>query len=245
MKIFAHRGASALRPENTLPAFAEAVRSGTDGIELDVQLTKDGEIIVMHDEEVNRTTNGKGAIKNKTLAEIKELNAGEWFDDAYNSTRVPTLKEVTDLLVARNFRGILEIEFKTNVEVYPGIEEKVTAFMATKEWPFTYWYSSFNVHTLDRLYKLDRARRLDLIMINDEEAATQALERSYIKGIHPRIDWALAHDAEVPDYPIDVRPWTVNEEETLQQLMALNVVGIFTDDPEKMRILKKRNQGRT
>src|SRR5699024_7544618 len=199
MKIFAHRGASELRPENTLPAFAEAVRSGADGIELDVQLTKDDEVIVMHDEEVNRTTNGKGAIKNKTLAEIKELNAGEWFDASYRSTRVPTLKEVTDLLVAKDFRGILEIEFKTNREAYLSIEEKVVSFMSSHDWPFSYWYSSLNIETLERVYQIDRNTRLDLVMKDSEAAATKALESSFVKGIHPRIDWALTHDAEVPD----------------------------------------------
>ncbi len=117
-----------------MPSFAEAIRAGAEGIELDVQLTKDNELVVMHDEQVNRTTNGKGAIKDKTLAEIKALNAGSWFDEKYASTKVPTLKEVTDLLIARNYRGIVEIELKTNVEDYPGIEEKVSDLMLSQEY---------------------------------------------------------------------------------------------------------------
>lgn len=76
LQIYAHRGSSGTHPENTLPAFAEAVRVGADGIELDVHLSKDGYLIVMHDEEVDRTTNGKGLIREKTLEELKKLNAG-------------------------------------------------------------------------------------------------------------------------------------------------------------------------
>lgn len=245
MKIFAHRGASGTRPENTLPSFAEAIRAGAEGIELDVQLTKDDEIVVMHDEQVNRTTNGKGAIKDKTLKEIKALNAGSWFDDKYDSTKVPTLKEVVDLFIARNYRGIVEIELKTSVEEYPGIEEKVSNLMTSQEWPFTYWYCSMNVDTLERIHKLEPKTRIDLVMVDSEEAPTMALDRSYIKGIHPRIDWALDHDAEVPNYPIDVRPWTVNDEETLAKVMELRLAGVFTDYPEKMLAAKRRNQQKT
>ena len=245
MKIFAHRGASGTRPENTLPSFAEAIRAGAEGIELDVQLTKDNELVVMHDEQVNRTTNGKGAIKDKTLAEIKALNAGSWFDEKYESTKVPTLKEVTDLLVARNYRGIVEIEFKTNVEDYLGIEEQVSSLMLSQEWPFTYWYSSLNLDTLERIHKLEPKTRIDLVMRDSEEAPNMAMDRSYIKGIHPNLDWALAHDAEVPNYPIDVRPWIVNDEETLIQVMELQVSGVFTDFPEEIQLAKRRNQQKT
>lgn len=245
MKIFAHRGASGTRPENTLPSFAEAIRAGAEGIELDVQLTKDNELVVMHDEQVNRTTNGKGAIKDKTLAEIKALNAGSWFDEKYASTKVPTLKEVTDLLIARNYRGIVEIELKTNVEDYPGIEEKVSDLMLSQEWPFIYWYSSFNLDTLERIHKLEPKTRIDLVMKDSEEATNMAMDRSYIKGIHPSLDWALAHDAEVPNYPIDVRPWTVNDEENLKKVMDLQVSGAFTDFPEEIQLAKRRNQQKT
>ena len=81
VQIVAHRGSSGDRPENTLPAFAEAVRVKADIIELDVHLSKDGHLIVMHDETVDRTTNGKGRICDKTLTELKELNAGSWFSE--------------------------------------------------------------------------------------------------------------------------------------------------------------------
>ena len=138
VQIVAHRGSSGDRPENTLPAFAEAVRVKADIIELDVHLSKDGHLIVMHDETVDRTTNGKGRICDKTLTELKELNAGSWFSEDYAATKVPTLKEVLDLLAAKNYRGILTIELKTDHYEYQGIEKKVSELLASQSWPFTH-----------------------------------------------------------------------------------------------------------
>ncbi|MGX7197061.1 glycerophosphodiester phosphodiesterase [Enterococcus olivae] len=242
MKIFAHRGSSGTRPENTLPAFAEAVRLGADGIELDVQLTKDGELIVMHDEEVNRTTDGRGAILSKTLSEIKELNAGSWFDEKYASTKVPTLKEVLDLLVTRNYRGMLAIELKTDKEPYPGIEEKVSQLLTSQEWPFTYGYSSFNMSTLERIHLLEPETQIDFIMGKSEKKPPMALERSFIQGLHPDIRWVWKHQDEIREFPLAVRPWTVNKKAEIKCCIDCGVAGIFTDFPEKALEVKRNDR---
>ena len=118
LQIYAHRGSSGTHPENTLPAFAEAVRVGADGIELDVHLSKDGYLIVMHDEEVDRTTNGKGLIREKTLEELKKLNAGGKFSKEFPAAKVPELREVLGLLLQKNYRGMLMIEIKTDQYEY-------------------------------------------------------------------------------------------------------------------------------
>ena len=135
VQIFAHRGSSGTHPENTLPAFAEAVRVNADGIELDVHLTEDGELVVIHDEEVDRTTNGKGLVREKTLEEIKKLNAGLWFNDKFPAAKIPTLKEVLDLLLQKNYRGTVMIEIKTDKYEYAGIEEKVSKLLTNSVWP--------------------------------------------------------------------------------------------------------------
>lgn len=241
MKVFAHRGSSGTRPENTLPAFAEAVRIGVDGIELDVQLTKDQQVIVMHDEEVDRTTDGKGTILSKTLAEIKTLNAGSWFDERYASTRVPTLKEVVDLLIARNYRGVLDIELKTDKEDYPGIEEKVSQLMTSQQWSFTYRYSSFNMESLARIHRLEPEIPIDFIMGTSEKKPQLALKQGFIQGLHPDVRWVWQHQNELGALPLAIRPWTVNSEEDINHCMDLGVAGIFTDFPDlAMRI--KRNE---
>ena len=227
-QIVAHRGASGTRPENTLPSFAEAVRVDSDVIELDVHLSKDGHLIVMHDEDVERTTNGKGLIR-----EIKKLNAGSWFSSAYQNTKVPTLKEVLDLLVMRNFRGVLTIELKTDHYHYPEIEMKTATLMTSRAWPFTHWYCSFNIKSLDIIHKLEPQTQLDLILSTSNKKVIEALDRSYIEGIHPKMDWVLKNEASLADLPLAIRPWTIDEEALVKKCVALNTTGIITNFPEK------------
>ena len=94
MEIIAHRGAFGYAPENTISAFKLAVKMGAKAIEIDVQMTKDREIVVYHDYFLGRTINGKGLIMNKTLSELKKLDAGLWFSDKYKGKKIPTLEEV-------------------------------------------------------------------------------------------------------------------------------------------------------
>lgn len=238
-QIVAHRGSSGNRPENTLPAFAEAVRVGADVIELDVHLSKDGQLIVMHDEEVDRTTNGKGFIREKTLEEIKRLNAGSWFNAKYQATKVPTLREVLDLLLMRNYRGVLTIELKTDNYHYPDIEEKTSQLIQSQEWPFEHWYCSFNVNSLDIIHRLEPETQLDLIMGESEKKPELAVRREYIEGIHPKYDWLLIHQNEIADYPLAIRPWTLDKEEAILNCLKLGVRGIITNFPEKAQAIQQ------
>ncbi|EOL48773.1 glycerophosphodiesterase [Enterococcus phoeniculicola] len=238
-QVMAHRGSSGTRPENTLPAFSEAVRAEADGIELDVHLTKDQVLVVMHDEEVDRTTNGQGRIREMTLAEIKTLNAGSWFDKEFSAARVPTLKEVLDLLVQKNFRGFLNIEIKTDKFDYPGIEEAVSSLMMSQQWPFTHWYSSFNMKSLEKMHHLEPDTQLDYIMGTAESKVKQALERSFIEGIHPKINWIRESEASFLSFPKAVRPWTINESDDMLACFEQNLTGIITDFPEKAVRLRR------
>ncbi len=121
-KIWAHRGASGHAPENTLEAFELAVRQGADGVELDVQLTRDGELVVIHDEEVDRVSGVKGFVKDFTLAELKKLNVNRPCPK-YENVRIPTLREVYELLRPSGLE--INVELKTGIFFYSGIEEKV------------------------------------------------------------------------------------------------------------------------
>ncbi|MSE22481.1 glycerophosphodiester phosphodiesterase, partial [Lactobacillus parabuchneri] len=113
-KIIAHRGSKGNRPENTLISFQTAIDDGADGIETDVHFSKDQQFIIMHDETVDRTTNGSGRIVDKNLAEIKHLDAGIRFSEEFKGTAVPTLQEVVELLIKDQFTGIFNLELKTN-----------------------------------------------------------------------------------------------------------------------------------
>ena len=121
-KVWAHRGASGYRPENTLEAFELAIRQGADGIELDVHTSADGELIVMHDETVDRVTDGTGLIKDMTSAQLKELKVSTSAEPT-GIYRVPTLAEVLDLM--RTTDMMVNIELKNSICFYPGMEEKI------------------------------------------------------------------------------------------------------------------------
>ena len=138
--------------ENTLPAFIAAIADGADGIETDVHLSRDGQLIIMHDELVDRTTNGTGRIVDHTLAELKQLDAGVKYASAYAGTRIPTLDEVVQLLIQYNFTGIFNLEIKTNKIHYEGIEDLVADYFNHHQVPFTLIYSSFYGKSIERLH---------------------------------------------------------------------------------------------
>lgn len=128
--IFGHRGSAGTHPENTMISFQEAERAGADGIELDVQLTKDGEVIIIHDEKVDRTTDGKGYINNLLLKDIKKLNAGAKFQNGQFKAEIPTLNEFFEWFKGTNL--FVNIEFKTKSFSNYELEEKTVAMVKKK-----------------------------------------------------------------------------------------------------------------
>ena len=151
-KVWAHRGASGYRPENTMEAFELAIKQGADGIELDVHTSADGELIVMHDETVDRVTDKTGLIKDMTLAQLKELKVST--DVEPNGIyRVPTLVEVLDLM--RTTDMMVNIELKNSICFYPGMEEKILKLVKEMHMEDQLIYSSFNQYSLMQLKQLD------------------------------------------------------------------------------------------
>ena len=236
-KIFAHRGSKGTHPENTLASFKEAVRVGSDGIELDVHLTKDGQLVVIHDETVDRTTNGTGEIRTLTLAEIKELDAGSWFHNKYAGEKIPTLEEVLLLLTELGFNGQLNIELKTDVIQYKGLVEKCPALQSAKDWPFAIVYSSFNPYTLVELKEANPSQEIGLLFESKEWAdkGDAMLEK---ESYHPDLkllDWAIEWNRN----QLPLRVWTVNEDTDINRCFELLIEAIFTDYPEKALQLKE------
>lgn len=152
--VWAHRGASAYCPENTLPAFAKAIELGADGIELDVQMTKDGELVVCHDEKIDRTSDGKGWIKDFTLAELREFDFS-YGDETFKGAKIPTLREVFELFADTDMT--INIELKTGIMFYSGIEEKTIAL--TEEYGFMNRVISLRLTT----FRLRKSKSLDLM----------------------------------------------------------------------------------
>lgn len=154
MKIWAHRGCSQMFPENTMTAFNKAIEiPGLTGIELDIQMTKDGEIVVIHDERVDRTTDGLGYVKDFTYSQLKELVIKTGYDW---KEKIPTIDEVLDLMQDRMKEGLLlNIELKNSVVFYEGMEEKIVALIHKKGLEKYVVYSSFYTKSLDRIRRLE------------------------------------------------------------------------------------------
>ena len=162
MKIWAHRGCSQRYPENTLLAFENAARlNGLIGIELDIQLTRDGELVVIHDERVDRTTEGSGYVREYTLSELKKLHI---YADVNPTQEIPTMKEVLDLLDDRLQEGLkINIELKNSVCPYEGMEEKIVELVHSRELENRIIYSSFNAESLDKLRSLDAEAEIGIL----------------------------------------------------------------------------------
>ncbi|AHI55789.1 glycerophosphodiester phosphodiesterase [Listeria ivanovii] len=228
-EVFAHRGSSGTHPENSLPAMKEAINSGADGIELDIHVLKTGELIVMHDEKVDRTTNGSGYLKDFTLSEVKKLAIG---NRLFRKVCVPTLEEVFTLI--EDSGVILNIELKTDIFEYQGIEQKVVDL--GKKYPnVKVMYSSFNPHTLVRLRELDRTSRLALITHENLDAVLDLHKKIQLDAVHPPIQ---AKDTPILK-EIPARYWTVNKEEDMTYFCAIKAKGIMTDFPERAVAIRK------
>lgn len=151
-KIVAHRGLSAEYPENTMLSFSKAVETGCDGIELDVQLTKDGQIVVIHDETVDRTTNGKGKVRDYSLEELRRLDASGGRSGDFGFNPIPTFQEYLDFIADKP--QWTNIEIKNSIFPYPGLVDKVAEAVREKGLEGKVLFSSFNHQSLLRLRKL-------------------------------------------------------------------------------------------
>ena len=179
-KVWAHRGASGYAPENTLDAFRKAVEMGADGIELDVQMTKDGELVVIHDETIDRVSNGKGWVKDYTYEELKKFNFNKTHQE-YTKEEIPTLEQVYRLIKPTNLT--INVELKTGIVFYPGIEERVlelTERLGMKEHVI---YSSFNHYTIRKIKELDPQAKTGMLYEDGIiDAVDYACEKYHVRN---------------------------------------------------------------
>ena len=238
MKIFAHRGASGYAPENTLSAIKKAIEMKADGIEIDIQLTKDGKIVVIHDWKVDRTTTGRGFVYELDFGYIRSLDAGQWYTKDFIGEVVPTLEEVLDILPNDM---MLNIEIKDTARKHSNIEEKMLEIL--KKYPEKFdniIVSSFHHDKIKKLQKLEP--KLKLALLTDSEfieiekyLSTNGLN-SY--SYHPEINLISKKDIEIlHKNGIKVFAWTVNKEEDLDYLVKLGVDGVITNYPDIMKEL--------
>lgn len=238
-KIYAHRGASGYAPENTLEAFKLAIKQGAEGIELDVQLTKDGEVVVIHDETIDRVSNKTGFVKDYTLVELREFS----FDnniEGYKNTKIPTLKEVLELLKPTNL--MLNIELKTSIIWYENIEEKVLKLVYDADMSDRVIYSSFNHYSIKKIKNLDEKANTALLFGDVVLDTVNYIKNANIPAIHPPV-YHLKMDNFLDEYinaGLDIRVWTVNNPDDMQWLINKNIDAIITNYPDIA--LKKRGE---
>ncbi|WP_175986962.1 glycerophosphodiester phosphodiesterase [Bacillus sp. Marseille-Q1617] len=249
-----HRGASGHAPEHTLASYELGDQMGGDYIELDLQMTKDGELIAMHDETLDRTTEGTGLVKDYTLEEIKALDAGSWFNEAYPEKakeefaglQVQTLQEVIEHF-GKNKNYYIETK---SPDVYPGMEEKLLKIL--EEYNLTRQngpssrviIQSFSEESLQKVHDLnDQIPLVQLLdykttaSITDEELAHYSdyavgLGMSYKKINEEYVQKVREHD-------LLLHPYTVNEKEDMKRLLDWGVTGMFTNYPDVLEEVLK------
>jgi len=233
--VLAHRGASAYAPENTLAAFNLAFEMGADGIELDVTLTKDGVPVVIHDDTVDRTTNGHGAVKAMTLEEIKQLDASYKFEK-YRGEKIPTLAEV---LRAVGKRGIVNIELKSTTLKTDGVEAATLAVIQDTGTLDNVIISSFNPFALQRMFALEPRLPRGLLYAPD---LPLYLRRAWLRplaratAMHPHCSMIDARFvAWAKGKGLKINTWTTDDPAEMKRLCDLGVDAIITNKPDILR----------
>jgi len=220
-----HRGASGYEPENTLISFEKAIDLNADGIELDVHLSSDGELVVIHDETIDRTTNGKGAVNKLSLKELKVFQID-------NSQEIPTLIEVFDLV---NQRCFINIELKGIGTAKP-VNGLINHYISDKKWKINdFLISSFDWNMLEEFHLLNPKIRIGVLTEESIEEALAFAKKINAFSIHP--DYVLLSKENVAlmqENGFEVFPWTVNSEDAIQKIKSYNINGIISNFPDKI-----------
>jgi glycerophosphoryl diester phosphodiesterase len=261
-----HRGASGYAPEHTIPSYDLALKLGADYIEQDLQLTKDGVLVAMHDETLDRTARGPknnctGLVIEKTLAQIKTCDVGSWFNETYPQyanpeyvgLKVPTLEEIFQ----RYGKGVNYYIETKNPESAPGMEDELLRLMnkygltqpAADHWQVL--IQSFSPASLQKVHAADSSlpliRLYDSVETSASITASLDVTRSYAVGIGPSktdVDGPLVAAAHARC--LDVHPYTVNEKQEMRALISLGVDGMFTNFPDRLdEVLGKKAAGGT
>jgi glycerophosphoryl diester phosphodiesterase len=239
--IFGHRGSCANAPENTLPSFELAVRHKADAIELDAKLSKDGVVMVIHDQTVDRTTTGSGKVKELTLEELKKLDAGSFFGNEFAGSTIPTLDEVFES-VGR--KVIVNVELTNYKSRHDGLVEKVVEVVRDHHMEERVLFSSFFPGNLEKAQALLPQVPAALLCLPGVMGllSRSRFSRHYSpKIIHPYLsDTNQRYVNREHKAGRRVHVWTVNTEDDLKHMFNFGVDGIFTDDPlNARRILEK------
>lgn len=230
-KIWAHRGASGYAPENTLEAFALAAQLGADGVELDVQFTKDRELVVIHDETIDRVSDGSGYVADYTLEELGHFCFNRTFPQS-PPARIPTLREVLELL--RPTELTVNIELKTGICFYPGIEKAVLGLVQELGMEERIIYSSFNHSSIVKIRELSPEARTGFLFCDGTMDMAEYAGRYGVTALHPA-RYYMKYPGFVKacsENGIRLHVWTINERAEMEQMVQLGADAIITNYPD-------------
>lgn len=233
-KVWAHRGASEYAPENTLEAFKLAAEMKADGVELDVQLSKDGELMVFHDEWLDRVSEGSGHVLDYTMEELKKIRVNKPHPE-YADARICTLAEVYELL--KPYGMEINVEIKTGIYFYPGIEEKLYHLEQEMGMQGRIIYSSFNHYSVMKMREYDPNARVGLLYVDGFQDVPGYAVKLGADALHPVI-YNLQYEGFLDacrKNDLKLHVWTVNDEETMQYLVKEKVDAIITNKPDLAR----------
>jgi len=237
MYIVGHRGAAGLAPENTLVSFREAVRLGSDWLEFDVRLSADGVPVIIHDSTLKRTTNGRGPVRARTLAELRRLDAGSWFDPRYAGERIPTLDEVLKL----GPRVRLNIEIKARSAPAAEAAKAVWSRVRQAGLEDRVLISCFDLRVLRALRDLDPEVRLGFPwqagLRDPIRRATTLRCRMMLFDVGGLSEKKVRRCREVG---LEVWVYTVNEPDEMRRVLDLGIDGLITDRPDLLARMVRR-----
>jgi len=232
--IIAHRGASGHTPENTLAAFERAVQLGAGFIETDLHLTRDAQFVAIHDPTLERTTNGRGAVRDFTLAELRQLDAGKWFDRDYMGQRIPTLEEILEFASKHDVIFYLEVKY----DAAWGMHHSLMAALQKPQNAARTIVISFDQTTLAALRRVDASIMMGLSVDEPEtDYVKDALELG-VRQLCPKYSLVTrelierAHGAD-----LQVATWTVDDVEQMRRMIGAGVDGIMTNFPDRLGAL--------
>lgn len=233
---FAHRGASGYCPENTMAAFVKGLELGANGIETDVQMTADGRLVLIHDETLDRTTNGAGRVMDLSWDEIRTKDAGSWFGSEFHGSSVPVIEELFELAKDRDV--ILNVELKNNLNPYHGMEEALVRSIREFGLESQVIVSSFNHYSLAHFKKLAPDMRTAILYSAILHEPWTYAASIGADALHPpyravTAEWVKEAGKRGTVY----HPYTVNDIATMQTLIDMGVAGIITDYPDRLAAL--------
>ncbi|MBX8636016.1 MAG: glycerophosphodiester phosphodiesterase [Thermoplasmata archaeon] len=231
--VIGHRGAAGHAPENTLSSFSLAIEMGADAVEFDIHQTADNRIVVIHDEALDRTTDGEGMVMSTTLGDIKKLDAGSWFGEKFSGERIPTLEETLTHICGG---AIALVEVKHGTDFYPHIEENIIKTVSgKKEWLRKAIFISFDPSVIAKLKELNREITVGLLTLDPPEEYLEIAKEFGASALFPRWEKMKPDSVKlVHEEGCTVHPWVMDKEEDINRVLEMRPDSLSSNFPDRL-----------